>query len=167
MFRRNVEALHVDLTLLDMVVITHAHGDHTSGLRYVLGKNPKVKLYVPDDPYFTGTVLPPAFLTTDARPELRPKMRYSVETIGRNRRDGHVDRHESDSRRGIHEYWATHAPCFTHLREAGLQGIARDIAGIGHAGRPGRFLWDVRIQALSESWRLPQRLHRTGLFQCL
>jgi 7,8-dihydropterin-6-yl-methyl-4-(beta-D-ribofuranosyl)aminobenzene 5'-phosphate synthase len=75
-FRRNVEALHVDLTRLDMVVITHAHGDHTSGLRYVLSKNPKVKLYVPDDPYFTGTVLPPAFLTTDARPELPPRMRY-------------------------------------------------------------------------------------------
>ena len=34
-----------------MVIITHAHGDHTSGLRYVLSRNPKVKLYVPDDPY--------------------------------------------------------------------------------------------------------------------
>ncbi len=64
-FRKNVEALHVDLTRLDMVVITHSHGDHTSGLRYVLSKNPKVKLYVPDDPYFTGSVLPAAFLTTD------------------------------------------------------------------------------------------------------
>jgi 7,8-dihydropterin-6-yl-methyl-4-(beta-D-ribofuranosyl)aminobenzene 5'-phosphate synthase len=75
-FRKNVEAMHIDLTRLDMVVITHAHGDHTSGLRYVLSKNPKVKLYVPDDPYFTGTVLPPAFLNTDARPELPAKMRY-------------------------------------------------------------------------------------------
>jgi 7,8-dihydropterin-6-yl-methyl-4-(beta-D-ribofuranosyl)aminobenzene 5'-phosphate synthase len=75
-FRKNVEALHVDLTHLDMVIITHAHGDHTSGLRYVLSKNPKVKLYVPDDPYFTGTVLPPSFLSADARPELPAKMRY-------------------------------------------------------------------------------------------
>ena len=75
-FRKNVEALHVDLTRLDMVVISHAHGDHTSGLRYVLSKNPKVKLYVPDDPYFTGSVLPPAFLSTDARPELPARMRY-------------------------------------------------------------------------------------------
>ena len=75
-FRKNVEAMHVDLTHLDMVVITHAHGDHTSGLRYVLSRNPQVKIYVPDDPYFTGTVLPPAFLSTDARPELPPKMRY-------------------------------------------------------------------------------------------
>ena len=75
-FRKNVEAMHVDLTHLDMVIITHAHGDHTSGLRYVLSVNPKVKLYVPDDPYFTGSVLPGAFLTADARPELPAKMRY-------------------------------------------------------------------------------------------
>lgn len=75
-FRRNVETMHVDLTHLDMVIVTHAHGDHTSGLRYVLAKNPRVKLFVPDDPYFTGSVLPPAFLATDARPELPAKMRY-------------------------------------------------------------------------------------------
>ena len=75
-FRKNVETMHVDLTRLDMVIITHAHGDHTAGLRYVLSKNPKVKLYVPDDPYFTGTVLPAAFLSTDAAPELPAKMRY-------------------------------------------------------------------------------------------
>lgn len=76
LFQRNVEQLQVDLAHLDMVIITHAHGDHTSGLRYVLSKNPRVKLYVPDDPYFTGSVLPAAFLSTDARPELPPKMRY-------------------------------------------------------------------------------------------
>ncbi len=75
-FRKNVEALHIDLTHLDLVVITHAHGDHTSGLRYVLSKNPHVPIFVPDDPSFTGTVLPPAFLSTDARPELPAKMRY-------------------------------------------------------------------------------------------
>ncbi len=75
-FRKNVEALHVDLTHLDLVILTHAHGDHTSGLRYVLSKNPTVRIYVPDDPFFTGTVLPAAFLATDARPELPAKMRY-------------------------------------------------------------------------------------------
>src|SRR6201986_1974562 len=47
-FRRNVETLHVNLSRLDMVIITHAHGDHTSGLRYVLSMNPKVRLYVPN-----------------------------------------------------------------------------------------------------------------------
>ena len=76
LFQKNVERLHIDLKHLDMVIITHAHGDHTSGLRYVLSQSPKVKLYVPDDPYFTGTVLPAAFLNADARPELPAKMRY-------------------------------------------------------------------------------------------
>lgn len=76
LFQRNVEALHVDLTHLDMVILTHAHGDHTSGLRYVLAKNPHVRIYAPADPYFTGSTLPPAFLTTDARPELPANMRY-------------------------------------------------------------------------------------------
>ncbi len=76
LFQKNIQALHIDLTRLDMVILTHAHGDHTAGLRYVLSQNPHVKLYVPDDPYFTGTALPAAFLSTDARPELPANMRY-------------------------------------------------------------------------------------------
>ncbi len=75
-FEKNTAGLHVDLTRLDMVILTHAHGDHTSGLRYVLAMNPRVRLYVPDDPYFTGTALPAAFLTTDAQPQLPANMRY-------------------------------------------------------------------------------------------
>ena len=31
-FERNVKALRVDLTKLDFVVISHRHGDHTTGL---------------------------------------------------------------------------------------------------------------------------------------
>ena len=76
LFQRNVERLHVDLSHLDLVILSHAHGDHTSGLRYVLALNPHVPLYVPDDPYFTGTTLPESFLTTDAQPSLPAEMRY-------------------------------------------------------------------------------------------
>src|ERR1700712_3532649 len=76
LFQRNVERLHVDLSHLDMVIISHAHGDHTSGLRYVLSLKPHVPLYVPDDPYFTGRTLPGAFLSTDAQPDLPHEMRY-------------------------------------------------------------------------------------------
>lgn len=76
LFKRNVERLHVDLSHLDMVILSHAHGDHTSGLRYVLSLNPNVPLFVPDDPYFTGSTLPPGFLTTDAQPDLPKEMRY-------------------------------------------------------------------------------------------
>jgi metal-dependent hydrolase (beta-lactamase superfamily II) len=35
-----VNALGVDLTKLDFVVISHRHADHTTGLRYVLKVNP-------------------------------------------------------------------------------------------------------------------------------
>src|SRR5262245_40931631 len=43
----NAKAMHVDLRDLDFVVISHRHGDHTSGLNHLLRVNPKVKIYVP------------------------------------------------------------------------------------------------------------------------
>jgi 7,8-dihydropterin-6-yl-methyl-4-(beta-D-ribofuranosyl)aminobenzene 5'-phosphate synthase len=50
-FERNVKALGVDLKNIDFVVISHRHADHTSGLNYLLSVNPKVKIYVPDEPW--------------------------------------------------------------------------------------------------------------------
>ncbi|OGG55424.1 MAG: hypothetical protein A3F84_06000 [Candidatus Handelsmanbacteria bacterium RIFCSPLOWO2_12_FULL_64_10] len=38
-FEHNVGQLGIDLTRLDAVVISHRHGDHTSGLSYLLGVN--------------------------------------------------------------------------------------------------------------------------------
>jgi 7,8-dihydropterin-6-yl-methyl-4-(beta-D-ribofuranosyl)aminobenzene 5'-phosphate synthase len=46
-FARNVKTLNIDLTKLDFVVLSHRHGDHTSGLAYVLEQNPRVKIYAP------------------------------------------------------------------------------------------------------------------------
>src|SRR5579864_6329768 len=46
-FKHNVEALGIDLRNLDFVVISHRHGDHTSGLSYVLSINPNVTIYTP------------------------------------------------------------------------------------------------------------------------
>lgn len=46
-FKRNVRALNIDLTKLDFVILSHRHGDHTSGLAYVLEQNPRVKIYAP------------------------------------------------------------------------------------------------------------------------
>jgi 7,8-dihydropterin-6-yl-methyl-4-(beta-D-ribofuranosyl)aminobenzene 5'-phosphate synthase len=46
-FAANVAALGVDLTRLDFVVLSHRHGDHTSGLHHVLKLNPGVKIYTP------------------------------------------------------------------------------------------------------------------------
>jgi 7,8-dihydropterin-6-yl-methyl-4-(beta-D-ribofuranosyl)aminobenzene 5'-phosphate synthase len=46
-FARNVKAKGVDLTRLDFVVLSHRHGDHTSGVSYLLSANPKVTIYAP------------------------------------------------------------------------------------------------------------------------
>src|SRR5215470_5149935 len=50
-FAANVKAMHVDLKDLDFVVISHRHGDHTSGLNYQLQVNPRVKIYVPAESF--------------------------------------------------------------------------------------------------------------------
>lgn len=50
-FEHNVKALGVDLRKIDFVVISHRHADHTSGITYLLTVNPKVKIYVPDEPW--------------------------------------------------------------------------------------------------------------------
>src|SRR5258708_30686516 len=46
-FARNSKKLQVDLAHLDAAVISHRHGDHTSGLNHLLQVNPGVKIYVP------------------------------------------------------------------------------------------------------------------------
>ncbi|MEJ0005926.1 MAG: MBL fold metallo-hydrolase [Steroidobacteraceae bacterium] len=48
-FQKNVKAKGVDLTKLDFVVLSHRHGDHVSGVPYLLSVNPKVKIYAPKD----------------------------------------------------------------------------------------------------------------------
>jgi 7,8-dihydropterin-6-yl-methyl-4-(beta-D-ribofuranosyl)aminobenzene 5'-phosphate synthase len=68
--------MHIDLSHLDLVVISHAHGDHTAGLRQILALNPEVPLFVPDDIFFRGTEVPRPFLTTDPEPTLPSERRY-------------------------------------------------------------------------------------------
>ena len=46
-FAANVTSLGADLSRLDFVVLSHRHGDHTSGLHHVLKVNPGVKIYTP------------------------------------------------------------------------------------------------------------------------
>lgn len=74
-FARNVRALGVDLRRLDFVVISHRHGDHTSGLSYVLKVNPHVKIYAPGENFGVfGSTLPTTFYRRD--PSLADSMRY-------------------------------------------------------------------------------------------
>lgn len=61
-FAFNANALSIDLTKLDFVVLTHRHGDHTSGLRRVLEVNPGVKIYTPMEPANFDTPTPPGIV---------------------------------------------------------------------------------------------------------
>lgn len=45
--RHNVDALGIDLESVDLVVISHEHGDHTGGLLAVLAANPKAPVFHP------------------------------------------------------------------------------------------------------------------------
>ena len=73
-FRHNVEALNIDLSSLDVVVISHRHGDHTDGLRYLLTINPRVQVLAADDEYFGGPT-PQAFFRNSVD-SLPSRMRY-------------------------------------------------------------------------------------------
>ncbi|MFZ4380248.1 MAG: MBL fold metallo-hydrolase [Polynucleobacter sp.] len=48
-FAENIKKLKINLKNLDFVVLSHRHGDHTSGLQYVLEQNPNVPIYAPTE----------------------------------------------------------------------------------------------------------------------
>jgi len=74
-FRENVARIGVDLARLDAVVISHRHGDHTTGLAHVLERNPDVLVWVPRETYGVfGSALPGTFYPRC--PTLPPNMRY-------------------------------------------------------------------------------------------
>ncbi len=62
-FARNAAVLGVDLRTIDLVVISHRHGDHTAGLSYLLSVNPNVTVYAPVDGLFGdfGSLVPGTF----------------------------------------------------------------------------------------------------------
>lgn len=61
-FAANVKSLGVDLSRLDFVVLSHRHGDHTSGLHHVLKVNPGVQIYTPVEPSGFDTPSSPALV---------------------------------------------------------------------------------------------------------
>lgn len=76
-FRKNVEALGVDLKAVDMVIVSHSHFDHLNGIDWLLKVNPKVKIYFPYD-IFWGAPVPfdATGPDTTAADSLPPEMRY-------------------------------------------------------------------------------------------
>jgi 7,8-dihydropterin-6-yl-methyl-4-(beta-D-ribofuranosyl)aminobenzene 5'-phosphate synthase len=74
-FAHNARALNVDLGRLDAVVISHRHGDHTSGLSALLAVNPGVRIYVPVEGAYFKMPLPATFLQPSV-PTLPVRLRY-------------------------------------------------------------------------------------------
>jgi 7,8-dihydropterin-6-yl-methyl-4-(beta-D-ribofuranosyl)aminobenzene 5'-phosphate synthase len=73
-FKFNVERLGVDLTRLDAAVISHRHGDHTTGLSYLIERNPKLLIHTPQEgALFRGTA-PKGFIAR--QPGLPPNLQY-------------------------------------------------------------------------------------------
>jgi len=74
-FAHNVQAKGIDLTTLDFAVVSHRHGDHTSGLNYLMTVNPDVPIYVPKENFGVfGATLPGTFYKRDD--SLPVEMRY-------------------------------------------------------------------------------------------
>lgn len=74
-FAHNVKAKGVDLSKLDFVVISHRHGDHTSGLNYLLSVNPNVPIYAPKETAGVfGSSVPGTFYRRNE--SLPPEMSY-------------------------------------------------------------------------------------------
>jgi len=74
-FAQNVKTSGIDLQKLDFVVISHRHGDHTSGLSYLLSVNPNVRIYAPKEGFGVfGAALPGTFYRKDE--SLPDYMRY-------------------------------------------------------------------------------------------
>jgi 7,8-dihydropterin-6-yl-methyl-4-(beta-D-ribofuranosyl)aminobenzene 5'-phosphate synthase len=74
-FAHNAAAKGVDLAKLDFAVISHRHGDHTSGLNHLLKVNPTVKIYGPQENFGVfGAALPGTFYRRNE--QLPAEMRY-------------------------------------------------------------------------------------------
>ena len=73
-FARNVAQLGVDLTRLDAAVISHRHGDHTTGLEVLIAANPTVSIYTPQEGAFFAGGAPRDFFVRD--PSVPANMRY-------------------------------------------------------------------------------------------
>jgi len=74
-FAQNLKALGIDLKKLDFAVISHRHGDHTSGLNYLLSVNPSVRIFAPKEAFGVfGAALPGTFYRKDE--SLPGDMRY-------------------------------------------------------------------------------------------
>lgn len=76
-FKKNVEAMNIDLSEVDFAIASHSHFDHINGFDYLLKVNPNVKIYFPFD-LFWGANIPFDVSGTDSTitDSLEKRMQY-------------------------------------------------------------------------------------------
>ncbi|QQS31267.1 MAG: MBL fold metallo-hydrolase [Sphingobacteriales bacterium] len=70
-FKSNTMQLGIDLSQVEIVIVSHGHFDHLNGLDYLLEVNPKVKIYFPYD-IFWGAPVP--FDATGQEPSIKDSL---------------------------------------------------------------------------------------------
>ena len=73
-FAHNTQQLGVDLTRLDAVVISHRHGDHTTGLGHLARLKVQAPVYAPFEGAYFGMIAPREFYARD--PSLPEDLQY-------------------------------------------------------------------------------------------
>lgn len=67
-FEQNIKALNIDLTKVDIAVLSHGHYDHMGGLDYLIAVSPRVKIYLPHDFFSLGA--PTKFPFREVEPDI-------------------------------------------------------------------------------------------------
>ena len=131
-FEQNTKELGIDLTRLDAVVISHRHGDHTSGLTHLLKVNPGVRIYTPQEGAFFKGQAPSGFL--ERYPGLPPNLQYlrrqAAGSMGVGNSVGDWQFRDRDAVEGN----PSRLPCPDHtIAEAGNARDERSVAGVSDA----------------------------------
>ena len=131
-FEQNTRELGIDLARLDAVVISHRHGDHTSGLTHLLKVNPGVRIYTPQEGAFFKGQAPPGFLErySGLPPNLQYLRRQAAGSVGVGNALGGRRFRDRDAVEGN----PSRVPCPDHtIAEAWNARDARSIAGVSDA----------------------------------
>ncbi|PCN50206.1 MBL fold metallo-hydrolase [Candidatus Geothermarchaeota archaeon ex4572_27] len=80
--RHNAEALGINISEIDAVVISHAHGDHIGGLDLILRLNPNVTVYVPEHSGLDRHLSKPGFVKISGTTVIFPGVAVIGELYG-------------------------------------------------------------------------------------
>ncbi|MCB0753554.1 MAG: MBL fold metallo-hydrolase [Ignavibacteriae bacterium] len=64
-FQSNLKVMKIDLSKIDIAIVSHGHYDHIGGFDYLLEINPKVKIYLPNDFFLLGAPIKFPFRETE------------------------------------------------------------------------------------------------------